>query len=353
MTRARLAWVGAGAAVVVTLVVAFALRLAARGGGPDAAPAVTATVTTAPIRRELLQDVVTAFGVVQADPSATTILAAPRALIVSRLIARVGQTVAPGQPLMEVDAAPASQMAYQEALQAEVSARSDLARIQRLVDAHLAANDQLTAAVKALADADAALSAQRAQGGGEARQTLRAGSAGVVVGIAVAPGDRVAQDAALITLARVGAISVKLGLEPGAGAFAAGDPVTLTPTAGGPSTQSRLAMVGRTTDPVTHTIDAVAPLAGAPLPIGAGVEADIVLGSHTGLTVPRAAVVFDETGDHVFVVRGGKALRVFVGVGRSYGDRVEVTGPVAAGQQVAVEGAYELQDGMTVKDAGR
>jgi len=60
-------------------------------------------------------------------------------------------------------------------------------------------------------------------------------------------------------------------------------------------------------------------------------------------------VVFDETGAHVFVVAGGKARRVFVTAGRDHGDEIEISGPIQAGQVVAVEGAYELQDGMAVK----
>jgi hypothetical protein len=63
--------------------------------------------------------------------------------------------------------------------------------------------------------------------------------------------------------------------------------------------------------------------------------------------------VFDETGAHLFVVEGGKARRVFVTVGRDMGDTIEVAGAVPAGATVAVEGAYELQDGMAVKVRGR
>jgi multidrug efflux pump subunit AcrA (membrane-fusion protein) len=64
-------------------------------------------------------------------------------------------------------------------------------------------------------------------------------------------------------------------------------------------------------------------------------------------------VVFDETGPHVFVLAGGKAQRVFVTLGLNHGDDVEVAGKLAAGAQVAVEGAYELQDGMAVKVRGK
>ncbi len=353
MSRNRLLMIGAAVAAVV-LISAFLLlhgRGAAGESGQEANP--TALVTVAAVQSEALQDTATVYGVVQADPAATSTVSAPRAVIVGRLFVANGQTVAAGQPLVEVANAPASAMAYQQAADAAAAARSDLARVQRLFDAHLAANDQLIAARKTLADAESALQAQQRQGGALARQTLRAPAGAVVTGITTAPGEHVAQDAALMTLARAGAVSVKLGLEPGQGPFNAGQAVIIRPVNGGSAIASHLSMVARAADPTSKTLDAVAPLAGVALPIGAAVQADVVTGSHTGLAVPRAAVVFDETGDHVFVIEAGKARRVFVSVGHDYGDLVEIKGGVGPGQQVAVQGAYELADGMAVKVAGK
>ena len=195
--------------------------------------------------------------------------------------------------------------------------------------------------------------AEQRQGGGFASQTLRAPSASVVTNVAAAPGDHVAQDVALVSLARDGAVSVKLGLEPGFGAFSVGQPVTIRPVNGGAPIASRLTMVGRTADQATKTLDAVAPLSGAAPPIGAAVQADVVTGAHQGLAVPRAAVVFDETGDHVFVIAGGKARRVFVAVGHDYGDQVEVEGRRCGRPDRRRPGRLRAQDGMAVKVAAR
>jgi RND family efflux transporter MFP subunit len=344
-----------GLAVALVLVVGVvALVLTRKGGGEaegaDVSP--TATVTTAPVRSQTLQDVASVYGVVQADPAGASTLAAPRALIVTRVLAMSGQSVTAGQPLVEVTNAPASSLAYRQAADAATFATNDLARVQRLFDDHLAAADQLGAAKKTLADAQAALAGLQKQGADRGAQTLAAPASAVVTTVSAAPGDHVAQDAALMVLARQGAVSVKLGLEPSAGHFAVGDGVTIRPVAGGQPIASRLTLIGRAADQTTKTLDAVAPLDGAPLAIGSAVQADVVTGSHQGLAVPRAAVVFDETGAHVFVIAGGKAKRVFVTVGHDYGDQIEVSGPIAAGQAVAVQGAYELQDGMAVKVAG-
>jgi membrane fusion protein (multidrug efflux system) len=344
---------------LIVAVVAAAVMLAAgafmltrsHGDAADKDVTPTATITTAPVRSEALRDIATAYGVVQADGSASATLAAPRAVIVTQVLVRNGEEVRAGQPLIEVAGAPAADLAYRQAVDAAAFAKSDLERVQRLFDARLAAADQLSAAKKALADAEAALAAADRQGGGAGRQTLRAPAAGVVTSLPAAVGDHVAQDAVLLTLARAGAASVKLGLEPSGGPYAAGEPVVLRPTSGAAPIDSRLSMVGKAADPTTKTLDGIVPLNGAALAVGQGVAAEIVTGVHQGRAVPRRAVVFDETGAHVFVVAGGKAQRVFVTAGRDYGDEIEIKGPIAAGQLVAVEGAYELQDGMAVKVA--
>jgi RND family efflux transporter MFP subunit len=351
MTRGLLLFLAAAVAVIGAV---FGLTQIHWGGGEaaEAEAHPTALVTVAELRSETLQDVVSAYGVVQADPAGSLTVAAPKAAIVVRMLVRSGETVTTGEPLVEITNAPGSEMAYRQAADGVAAAQNDLARVQRLFDERLAATDQLIAAKKTLADAQATLTAQQKQGAGQALQVLKAPRAGVVTNVSAAAGDHVAQDAPLVVLARADGAVVKLGLEP-TGRFAVGQPVTLKPVFGGPPIASRLAMVGRAADQTTKTLDAIAPLNGAALPIGAAVQGDVVTASHTGLVVPRASVVFDETGPHVFVLSAGKAQRVFVQLGLNHGDDVEINGKLAAGAQVAVEGAYELQDGMPVKVRGK
>ena len=350
MTRGLLLFVAAAVAVVAAV---FGL-MQLRGGGEaaDAEAHPTALVTVAALRSETLQDVASVYGVVQADPAGSLTVAAPKAAIVSRVLVRSGEVVAAGAPLVEIANAPGSEMAYRQAADGVASAQADLARVQRLFDERLAATDQLIAAKKTLADAQATLTAQQKQGAGQSSQVLKAPRAGVVTTVSAAAGDHVAQDAALVVVARADGAVAKLGLEP-TGRFAVGQAVTLKPVFGGAPIASRLAMVGRAADQTTKTLDAIAPLNGAVLPIGAAVKADVFTGLHQGLLVPRASVVFDETGPHVFVVSGGKAQRVFVALGLNHGEDVEISGKLPAGAQVAVEGAYELQDGMPVKVRGK
>ena len=350
MTRNRAMLIGA---VVLLVAAASALIYLRRGKAEaDADPTPTAVVTLAALRSQSVQDVVSAYGVVQADPAGSFTVAAPKAAIVARMLVRAGQSVAAGQPLVELGNAPGAELAYKQAADGASFAQTDLARVQRLYDERLAASDQLAAAKKALADAQATLTAQQKQGAGHALQVITAPRAAVVTTVSATAGEHVAQDAPLLVLAQSDGAVVKLGLEP-TGRFLPGQPVTLHPVFGGPAIPSRIAMVGHAADPATKTLDVIVPLNGATVPIGAAVRGDVTTGTRAGLVAPRAAVVFDETGPHVFAISGGKAHRVFVTVGLDQGDDIEISGHIPAGSQVAVEGAYELQDGMAVKVRGR
>ena len=342
-------WAPFVAVAAAVAIVAFLLLRHAGAGKADAEPQAVASVTVAAVRAGSLSDVVVAPGVIQAAAGASLTIASPKAAVVTRVSVGLGEAVRAGEPLITLADAPAAQLAYRQAADAAAFAQNDLVRVRRMLDEHLATNEQLSAAEKTLADAKAALEAQRTQGAGRPAQVIVAPAAGVVTALSAAVGDHVAQDAALLSLAPEGRLAAKLSIEPAdAARVAPGQAVELKPVFGGAPVSSRLGAVARQADPATRAIDAAAPL-GAAWPVGAAVQAQIITGAHQGLTVPRAAVVFDETGPHLFTVSGGKAHRVFVTVGADHDQDIEVRGAIDAGTLVAVQGAYELQDGMGVR----
>ncbi|MDB5438407.1 MAG: family efflux transporter, subunit [Caulobacteraceae bacterium] len=342
----RKAWI----TLLVVLLVAgglaafMLLRHPAEEAEADAEP--VALVTVATVRNTSVGEDLIAYGTVEADPAGAAAVAAPRAVVVARILTRVGATVAAGAPLIEIVDAPASTLAYRQAQDALTFATNDLARVQRLYDDHLVASDQLNAAKKALADAQSTLTSQQAMGAGQATQTLTAPRAGVVTEILVKTGDRLAQDAPMLGLAGAGGLVAKLGVDPAGHRLSTGQGVELT-AAGAAPVRGTVQMIGQVARPDTHLIDLIVSLPVA-LPVGTPVQGRITLGAHSAWVVPRAAIVSDETGPHVFTIRDGKATRVFVRPGLEAGDDIAVTG-IGADAPVAVEGAYELEDGMAVK----
>jgi RND family efflux transporter MFP subunit len=342
----------AGAAAVIALI---AFRILGGPGEEAQTPAPAALVTLAPIRSGQVRESVSAYGVIAGSAAASRTVSAPRAVIVERLLVGPGQPVAAGAVLVELANTPATQLAFRQASDAVRFAAADLERVRRLYDQHLAARDQLDAAQKAVADANAALAAQAQAGAGTSLQTLRAPFAGIIGAVPVALGDHVAADAPLMTVVAAGGLVAKLGVEPAKAArMAAGRPVTLTLVFDrARRLDTSVGIVGRQIDPATRLVDVTAAAPGAGLALGDAVEGEVTVGAHPGLLAPRAALITDEAGSHVFVVRAGKAHEVAVTPGLDEGDQTEVAGAIRAGELVAVEGAYQLQDGMAVRTAPR
>lgn len=347
--RRPFAWIAAVAVLLIAAVAVFFITTRKGGEAADEDAKGQALVSLASVTRGQVEDLVEATGVVQADPGGAVAITAPRNVVVLKVFVRPGEAVKTGQPLVEVADAPASALAYAQALHARDFAKRDLDRTRRMAEEHLASNDQLSAAEKTLADAESALTAAAAQGAGHARQTLTAPVDAIVATVPVSPGDRTAEAGDLVTLSGQAAEMARLWLSPDdATKAAAGNVVRLETVFGGANQSAHLRGVGRQVDSTTRMIDAVAPVGGA-WPIGTAVKGEVVTGVHDGLTVPRTSVVFDETGEHVFRVAGGKAGRIDVSVVRGVGDAYEVKGPLNAGDTVAVEGAFQLEDGMSVR----
>ncbi|HEV2364142.1 MAG TPA: efflux RND transporter periplasmic adaptor subunit [Caulobacteraceae bacterium] len=350
MNRLR-GWPGIAIAIIAAIVVALiAWRVFHKpAAGAEAEPSAFVTLVAA--RSGAIDRTMEAYGVVAGSSAATRTVSAPRDVIVQQVLVGPGMKVAAGAPLVIVGDTPASALAYRQASDAVVFAGKDLARVQRLYAQHLAANDQLGAAQKALADARAGLAAQSAAGGGRSQQVIAAPVAGIVSQLTASKGAQVAAGGALLSIVARGGLVAQLGVEPNrAGALAVGQSVRVA-SALDPrqALETRVAIIGATIDPTTRLITVTAPVSDAGLTLGDAVKGTIVTGSSQGLTVPRAAVVYDENGAHLFVDRGGKASLVPVQTGAEAGDAVAVTGALRAGDPVIVQGAYQVQDGMAVR----
>jgi membrane fusion protein (multidrug efflux system) len=67
------------------------------------------------------------------------------------------------------------------------------------------------------------------------------------------------------------------------------------------------------------------------------------------LSVPRSAFVGSVSSGQIFVVKDGKAVLTKVNSGKSYGDFIEVTSGLTAGDEVITSGQINLTDGAAVR----
>ena len=330
------------------LLAATLLALLPNLGRADEAPSVLVK-TVPPVRGESPKLLI-AHGTAAPATGGTMTLSLQLEGRVTAIAVTAGEAVRAGQTLLLFEASAASRSAYAQAAGALALARSQQMHVASLLTEKLATRDQAALADNAASDAQARLELLRQQGADRPTQTLSAPFDGVVAAIAVAPGDRLAAAAPLLTLTRADGLVVTAGIEPAARALVRpGQPVRLTPLAGGAVLDGQVLRIDAALNPRTRMVDADIAVPGSVLS-GEAFRAVITIGRLQGWLVPHDAVLTDDDGARLFQIAAGKARRVAVTLLGTTGDIDVVDGPLDPTQKLVVQGNYQLTDGMSVRD---
>jgi membrane fusion protein (multidrug efflux system) len=316
----------------------------------DAAP--TVLVQTMQPRRQSLSETLTLFGEMAQDVGASENVSFARPVLISRLLVGAGQRVRAGQPLLEVVTDPNAAATFQQAKSAVTLAQRELKSQQELFTERLTTQAQLAAARKALADADAALTAQRELGAAPGTQTVRASHDAVVATLSAQQGDRVQPGTAVLQLSKAGAQRALLGAEPeDVARLAPGMAVQLIPVFGGAAVPATISQVLAVINPQTRLVDIGVHTMGASSQLMSGlkVRGDIILKVSDAWVVPHSAVLNDAHGAYVFQVAGGHAKRVPVRVSIENPKLDGVVGAIDPKLPIVISGNYELEDGAAVR----
>ncbi|MDB4928686.1 MAG: Cobalt/zinc/cadmium efflux transporter, rane fusion protein CzcB family, partial [Myxococcaceae bacterium] len=309
------------------------------------------------------------IGTLMADPQRVARVGARFSGRVLALRARLGDTVAAGAPLAEIDTVELHQVSTeyltavarareaadalerQRALVGErVGAVQDLRRLEANADAATAtlheAEEHLH--VLGLLEADIrSLRARTTHGG--TRSVVRSPIAGRVVAMPLALGQVVTGTEEVATVAQPGAVWASLRVpEADIGAVYAGAAVEArTAAEPGLALAATLEFVGELVDPQTRMIECRASLSGVGGAPRAGMSLSAWITLRAGppaLWIPVESVVTREGVPVVFVRVGERRFAPRpVGVGAPRAGLVPVTAGVAAGDAVVVHGAFTLR----------
>jgi len=323
-----------------------------KASASDAAGPV-ATVRVAPIEKEIISSVVTAYGDVVPAPGAVQVVSMPYETRVSRVMVSAGQKISKNDALLEVEPSPDTILKLEQAKNAFEISGQNLDHMKQLFALKLATNAQILKAREAFRQSSLQLDSLRKRGI-DGKKIIRAGVSGLISSIQVKEGAIVPAGNPLMEIVAENRLEVRLGVESDdAGRLAPGRQVSLSSVneAAPKKVAGRIRKISRAVNPATRLVDVFVALPGpGRFLLGEYVMGRIETTSSYGLVVPRSAVL-PEDGNHVlYTVRNGHAFKHMVKVGIENGDRVEVSGGgLRPGDVAVVLGNYELKDGMAVR----
>jgi len=303
---------------------------------------------------QVLQESMVVYGRIQADPDSILTLSLPHAGLITKVSARLGQRVKRGDMLLEISTSPAARMEYIQASNAVDYAQIELTRQQRLLTEHMSTKSQVDVSRKVLDDAKSTLYALKNQGKNNSSEQMTAPIDGIVIQMTITQGDRVQADTVALAIASENRLIAQLGAEPeDIHRLKLGMPVKLKSVfVDGYEADTELREIHAMINPTTHLVDILAPIPADKsenLVLGSYLMAELQLSQHTGISVPRSAVLEDEQGQYVFQIIDGKAKRITVTTGIENEKWVEITAGLESGQAVISIGNYVLTDGMNVR----
>jgi membrane fusion protein (multidrug efflux system) len=337
-------------AVGLTVGCSIACKGKEEAAGDEAHAVVNAqTVVVAP---QAFTETISSLGTVVARAGHVATLSAPATGRVGRVLVTTGQTVSPGQPLVELDQAPFT-AALQSAEAALAAAERANERQQRLAqEAIVPRKDaEQAAADLARAQSDAVAARRNAQ-----LSVLRAPISGVVTRMSATLGASVDPAQPLVEISDPRALDVLLSVTPTEAAeVRPGAKVTLSAgqnASGEPLGIGTVTDVSSTVDSVTRSVAvrAQAPTTRRPLRIGETVNGAIAVATRaSAIVIPPDALVPEGETFKVFVVdANGIAHEREVKVGGRSASGVEITEGLKAGERVVTYGAYGMQDSAKV-----
>ncbi len=313
----------------------------------EEAPAPEALVTTAPVTRQNVDETVQLYGVADSGPGGKASLVAPIEARLVAIDAPVGTAVMQGQAVLHLSPGPTAALDIAKARTEAQTANAAYARALRLRSDGLVSDADVETARSAQANANAAVRSMTGKS-----LVLRAPLAGHVEAISAAPGDVIAAGTTMAFVSGNGAARARFGMEPGLiGQVKVGARISIA-RAG--ETKGGLVSVVSSVDPAVDSQTRLSSLY-ADLPTGSIRPGESLTGAvATGggaasLVIPYGALLDDAGQPYVYVVARGIAYRRDIVTGASDGRHVAVLHGLGVGDNVVLEGAAALEDGMKVR----
>jgi membrane fusion protein (multidrug efflux system) len=321
------------------------------GAGRQATEAV-ASVKTAAVRTGTIEETLMVYGEIVPAPGSVQSVSSPFESRVLRVMVNVGQDVAEGEPLLELEPSPDTYLKFQQAQNTDEAAKRALKHMQDRFNLKLATNDQLLQAQQASRQAELDLQSLK-QRGISGPRTIRADVKGLVSSVSVQDGAIVPAGNPLLQLVTQRRLEARLGVESeDIERVRTGMPVSISfvNVPASPALAGTVRKISHAVNAASRVVDVFVSLPpSGRLLLSQSVLGKITVASVQGLIVPRSAVLPEEDKFVLFTVVNGHAVKHVVRVSLQNSQEISVTAPdLHAGEPVVVLGNYELKDKMPV-----
>ena len=320
------------------------------GGGNGGGGQRPISVVTAPARIERIEVGIEAIGTANSNEAVS--VTSKTSNLVTAVHFRDGESVTAGQVLVELDRAQtsadlaAATADYNNSVN-QFNRSRELLATQALSKAQY---DQLEATMKANEARVAAAKSKLADTYIRAPFAGRVGLRRVSLGALINPGT------VITTLDDTSTIKVDFSVpDINVAELREGQTMLATTTAyPGRKFQGRVTSVDTRIDATTRAVSvrALVPNRDGALKPGMFLTVELAKEQRKALVVPEEALVPEQARQFVYVMTGGKVAKREVRLGRRQPGSVEVSGAVAEGDRVVIEGTLKLRDGAAVQEAG-
>jgi RND family efflux transporter MFP subunit len=318
----------------------------------EPAQGAVAPVKVSPIKKGAVADEITVYGTIVPAAGAVRTVSIPFESRVRRILVTEAQRVSQGDPLLEIEPSPDTNLQLQQARNDYESTKKAAEYTRQRFELKLATNDQLLQATQALDQAQAKLESMRRRGS-ESPRTIHADAASLITKVAVQEGAIVPPGNSLLEMVAQSRLEARLGVEPEiVNKVKLGQEVALTRVNGSGSERinGRIRRISRAADATTRLVQVFIDVSSkSNFLLNEYVAGKITVASAEGLVVPRSAVLPEEDHYVLFTVDHNRAKEHTVRVALQNERDIEVIAPdLRPGDLAVTLGNYELKDGMTV-----
>ena len=337
---------------IMFILVLFLSTLATGSFGKESPS--TLVKTTAIIQADISENII-AYGILEPKNDKVRSLATSHAGLVKQVWVREGQRVAQGDQLVDIFISPEARMQYLQAETAVEYAKGQLKRSERLYSEKLAIKSEVENAQKNLTDSQNVLAALMQNNQHKILETLFAPMNGIVTSLNVSQGQRLLANDTTMVLASENHLVARIGIEPEQlNALTIDTDVSISPVFNeNIIVKSKITALNAMLNTNTRLVDAIVSIPSEQanqLILGTQIVATFSLAPVSSMIVPKTAILSDEGGDYIFVIKNLVAQKHYIKKGSRQVNSIAISGDIKVGEKVVIEGNYVLEEGMLTRE---